>query len=424
MRPTVTSAFLTKLPLSDRVTKVTQMSLSIADFTTPDPNSPPQKVIVDWPAVEAWLGTELPADYKQLADAYGPLDFGEYIWIHVPCVEGTRFDYGKWLQATHREARIALRSLPADKRLAVHPEPGGLLAWGTTRGTDDLFWDTSSSPDPDAWTVVVHYTSGIPGNGLERWHRYNLTFIEYLRHTVREQWQMPSPPGPLIGPLPGTIARTAYLPTAQPWTPAEATIPRLTDPERRIAMETGSGLSALRLLSPPPSAPFLGEGTWAELFDELGTRLPSEYVTLMDLYGAGCWSNWLRLDAPLRLGEKGFLTHVRSTSDAYLSLQSGNPQWYPMTAWPAPGGFLPFGSSIDGDYLGWLTEGEDPDAWKLIVWPRHADQGPALDHGLIDTLVAWQRGTFSAEGFAGLDEDDDPLDYAGFESWDDDAFDF
>lgn len=400
------------------------MSLSITDFTTPNPDRPPQVVPVDWPEVEAWLGIELPTAYKQLADTYGPLDFGEYIWIHTPCAQGSRFDYGAWLGKTHREARIELRALPEGERPAVHPEPGGLLAWATTRGTDDLFWDTSSSSDPNEWTVVVHHAPGVPGNGLETWHRYDLTFTEYLRRTVREKWEMPSPPGPLIGPLPGTIARTAFLASAVPWAPPEAAPPRLTDAERRIALETGSGLDALRLLSPPPSKPYLGNETWAELFDALGTRLPSEYVTLMNLYGAGCWSGWLRFDAPLRLGEEGFPSHVRSTSDAYLSLQSSHPQWYPLTAWPEPGGFLAFGSSIDGDYLGWLTEGEDPDAWRLIVWPRHADQGPALEHGLIDTLLAWQRGTLSADGLAGLDEDDDPLECSGFESWDEQAFRF
>lgn len=234
------------------------MSLNIADFTTPGPNRP-EAIPVDWTAVEEWLGIKLPAAYKQLADTYGPLDFGEYIWIHVPCVQEGRFDYGEWLRSTHREAHIALRELPQDRRPAVHPEPGGLLAWGTTRGTDNLFWDTSSSTEPDEWTVVAHHTPGIPGNGLEAWHRYDLTFNEYLRHTVRETWEMPSPPGPLIGPLRGTISRTAFLATAQPWIPPEAAAPRLTDAERRIALETGTGLDALRLLSPPPSEHFLGD---------------------------------------------------------------------------------------------------------------------------------------------------------------------
>ncbi|WP_327070247.1 SMI1/KNR4 family protein [Kitasatospora sp. NBC_01302] len=398
------------------------MSLDVAAFTTPHPERPPMPVVVDWTGVEEWLGLRLPDDYKQLANAHGPLDFGEYLWIHIPCVQEGRFDYGDWLRETHREARIEARELPEHKRPAIHPEPGGLLAWGETRGNDVLFWDTSVSENPNEWTVVVSHSGGIPGNGLEPWHRYGLTLSGYLRHTVRAEWELPSPPGPLIGPLPGAIARTAFLPTARAWTLPEPTTPRLTDAERRIALETGTGLGALRLLSPPPGNPYLGGGTWAGLFDELSTTLPREYVTLMDLYGAGCWSNWLRFFTPLRTGERRYLQHIESTTDGYRQLKGSHPQWYPLATWPELGGFLPFANSIDGDQLGWLTEGDDPDNWPLIVWPRHADQGPPLEQGLIDTLLAWQRGTFSTAGLAALDEDDDPIEFAGFEPWDDRAY--
>ncbi len=398
------------------------MTLDISAFTDPDPERPPAPVAVDWAAVEQWLGLRLPDDYKRLADVHGPLDFGEFIWIHVPCVEEGRFSYGEWLRDTHREARIDARDLPEDGRPLLHPAPGGLLAWGCTRGSDVLFWDTSVSDDPNRWTVVVSHCGAVPGSGLQPWHRYDLTLTEYLRHTVREGWELPSPPGPLIGPLPGTVARTAFLPDAGPWTPPEPVPPRLTAAERRIALETGTGPAALRLLCPPPEHPYLGGGTWDGLFAELGTRLPREYVTLMDRYGAGCWTEWLRFFTPLRTGERRFVHHVEETTDAYRQLKDGSEDWYPLTAWPAAGGFLPFAVSIDGDYLGWLTEGDDPDAWPLIVWPRHARQGPPLDGGLVDTLLAWQRGTFSTAGLAGLDEEDDPVEFAVFRAWDDRAY--
>ena len=41
----------------------------------------------------------------------------------------------------------------------------------------------------------------------------------------------------------------------------------------------------MSLLVPPPEVPYLGGGTWEGLFEELGTRLPDEYVALMDRYG-------------------------------------------------------------------------------------------------------------------------------------------
>ncbi|MFI7017986.1 SMI1/KNR4 family protein [Streptomyces sp. NPDC050164] len=387
----------------------------ILAFTSPSTRRPPVPVPVDWAAVEEWLGAGLPSDYKQLADLCGPVDFGEFLWIHVPCVDG-RFDYGDWLRETHRQARKQVRMLPEEERPRVHPEPGGLLAWGASRGGDMLFWDTSVSDDPEAWTVVVRHTGAIPGSGLRDWHRYDLTLTAYLRHTVRETWDSPSPPGPLLH-LPGTVARTAFLDAAQPWTAPVPVEPRLTEAERRVALETGTGLDALRLLTPPPERPHLGDGTWEQLFDTLGSRLPREYVRLMEVYGAGCWSGWLRFPAPLRTAAPRFMAYVEETLEAYEDLKEGSPDWYPLSTWPESDGFLPFADSIDGDHLGWLTQGEDPDAWPLIFWPRHADQGPALEGGLMDTLLAWQRGRLVTPGLCGLDEDDDPVEFAGFEPW-------
>ena len=410
--------------LADTAEALDDAHPDIASFTTPSAESPPAPLPhpVDWTAVEAWLGLRLPDDYKQLADRYGPLDFGEYLWIHVPCVRKDHFDYGDWLRETHRAARIAARQLPEGERPAVHPHPCGLLAWGHSRGGDVLFWDTSVSEDPGRWTVVVQHSHPAPGSGLLPFHRYDLTLTGYLRHTVRAAGEQPFPPGPLLGPLPGSIARTRYLPTAEPWTPPAPTAPRLTEAERRIAMETGTGLDALRLLSPPPERPYLGGGTWEGLFGELGTRLPTEYVELMEVYGAGDWGEWLRFLTPLRTGERRFVTRVEQVLGAYRMHKDRHPHHYPLVPWPEPGGFLPFANSYDNDYLGWLTAGPDPDAWPLIVWPRHAEQGPALADGLIDTLLAWQRGALVTEGLAGLDEEDDPVEKAGFDAWDDSAY--
>jgi hypothetical protein len=390
------------------------MAFDVSAFTTADAEHPPVPVAIDWEAVEGWLGVRLPDDYKELASGYGPLYFGDWIWIHVPCAEDGRFDYGEWLGSTHREARGKVQELPEDERPAVHPDPGGLLAWGYTRNTDVLFWDTSVSMDPNEWTVVVHHADGIPHEGLRRvhpfdpglmrWHHYDLTLGEYLRHTVRAERELPSPPGPVIGPLPGTIARTAYLPDARPWTPPVPVPPRLTGAERRVALETGTGLDALRLLTPPPANPDLGGGTWEELFEDLGTSLPSEYVALMELYGAGYWSGWLQFYSPLRTGEKRYIHQIEKVMDGYRRLRDGWPETFPLAAWPEPGGFLPFAHNIDGDEIGWLTEGDDPDKWPLSIWPRHSDQGPPLEHGLIDAILELQRKIATARSFATVDE--------------------
>jgi hypothetical protein len=375
-------------------------------------------VPVDWDAVEAWLGLPLPGDYKSVASAYGPLDIGEFIWLHTPCVQEGRFDYAAWLRETHRECRISSRQAPPYEPAAFHPAPGGLLAWGMTRSVSYLFWDTAASEDPDRWPVVVFHQDAVYQR-VNPWHSYEMPLLDTLSAAVHTG--LPLPGGGRIGPLPAIARRTAFLTDAGPWTPPAPQPEVVPEARRRAALAEGSGLEALRLLVPPPQAPYLGGGTWEELFERLGTRLPAEYVALMDRYGAGCWSNWLRFFTPLRTNGRGLVDHAAQMLDAYRSVRADFPQYHPLPVWPEPGGFLPFARSIDGDQLGWLTEG-DPDAWPLIVYPRHADQGPPLASNLIDTLLEWLRGRFATEGLPGLDELDDPLEFIDFKPWDDEAY--
>ncbi|WP_406266022.1 hypothetical protein OH799_19440 [Nocardia sp. NBC_00881] len=43
----------------------------------------------------------------------------------------------------------------------------------------------------------------------------------------------------------------------------------------------------------------------------------------------------------------------------------------PFPGYPAPGGLLRWGGNYNGDMLCWLTEGEDPDDWPVVVVFRH-----------------------------------------------------
>lgn len=400
------------------------VSALVARLAPPPPSADhgrplaPAPVPVDWEAVESWLGLRLPTDYKALVSACGPLDIGEAVWLHAPCAQEERFDYGDWLRGIHRRCRIASREVPPYEPPAFHPDPGGLLAWGETRWCAHLFWDTGASDDPDEWPVVVFDTDTAHAGG-NPWRNWAKPLTETLAALL--ETGLPMPGGGTFGPLPPTACRTAFLPDARPWAPPKPSPGAVPEAVRRKALTEGSGLEALSLLVPPPEAPYLGGGTWQELSGELGSRLPAEYVALMDRYGAGCWAGWLRFVTPLRPAGRGFVRHAEETLDAYRTLRADFPENLPLAVWPEPGGFLPFANSIDGDHLGWLTEGE-PDDWPLIVWPRHADQGPPLEGGLTDVLLEWLRGRFSTEGLAGLDEDDDPLEFAGFEPWDDGSY--
>ncbi|TYC09653.1 SMI1/KNR4 family protein [Micromonospora sp. MP36] len=386
-----------------------------ADQFGPPPQSPP--IPIDWAVVESWLDLQVPADYKAIASAYGPLDIGEYIWLHVPCAQADRFDYGTWLRENHRWARISSRMVPPHEPPAFHPAADGLLAWGTTRRSDLLFWDTSASDNPDEWPVVIFHADAVHA-GVNPWRGFGTSLLDTLTALVQTSLDLPG--GGSLGPLPASARRTAFLSDAGAWAPPVPK-PRLVPEQlQREALIAGSGLDTLRLLVPPPEAPCLGDGRWDDLFAELGTPLPTEYVALMDLYGAGIWSNWLRFATPLRSGAT-LAAYAQERLGWYRDLRDQFPEYHPLPIWPEPGGFLPFASSIDGDSLGWLTEGE-PDRWPLIVEPRHHEQGPPLTGTLIDLLLSWLRGQPAAREFPHLDPLDDPLEFTDFQPWTDKAY--
>jgi hypothetical protein len=384
---------------------------SFAAVFGPPPAQPP--VFIDWLAVEGWLELALPADYKAIASAYGPLLLGDRVFLHVPCVND-QFDYGTWTASTHRSCRDLARQVAAPSPPAFHPSPGGLLAWGMTVMSQYLFWDTAASDDPDRWPVVL-FDSDCAHRGDDPWHHLGTPLMETLVASTRAGIKVrgaSSGPHTPRGPVPATAQPTPWLLDAAPWSPPPpATTP---DPRRRAALTDGTGLEALSALVPPPAAPQLGDGAWEDLFGLLGTHLPADYVALMDRYGAGEWLRWLRFSAPLQDGGALFVGHVEGTLDAYRELRDEFPEDYPLPVWPEPGGFLPCASSRDGDSLGWLTQG-DPDSWSLIVHPRHAEQGPPLPGRLTETLLEWSRGRLAAAGLPGLDQDDDPLDLARFD---------
>lgn len=371
------------------------------------PEQPP--VPIEWSAVESWLGLRLPSDYKAVASAYGPLDIGEFVWLHVPCVRADRFDYGRWLRESHRWARISSRLAPPHEPPPFHPTVGGLLAWGSTRRSDLLLWDTSAG-DPDRWPTVVFHADAVT-RGVNPWRSLGGPLLDTLATLVHSGHELPG--GGRLGPLPATARRTAFLRDAQPWTPPVPKPSPVPNDLRRAALTAGSGLDALRLLVPPPDHPRLGGGRWADLFVELGTRLPAEYLAVMDLYGAGLWAQWLLFATPLRPG-RTLAAYADERLDGYRQLREQFPDEFSMAIWPEPGGFLPFADSVDGDYLGWLTHGR-PDQWPLIVWPRHHDQGPTLTVTLTDLLLGWLRGKPAASEFPTLDPLDDPLEFAEFQ---------
>ncbi|MQY06070.1 hypothetical protein ACRB68_41500 [Actinomadura sp. RB68] len=145
--------------------------------------------------------------------------------------------------------------------------------------------------------------------------------------------------------------------------------------------------------------------SWEEVFQELGTALPADFVALIERYGAFEVGGLGEDDH----GERDYLEflvvadprseHRKVTwaqaavlrADAYNPLREAFPDMHRL--WPEPGGFLGWGTTIDGDWFGWLTEGE-PDEWPIVADGRDDEwRGePPLRITATEFLLHWFSG--------------------------------
>lgn len=103
---------------------------------------------VDWGAVHAQLGFDLPSDYREFIDAYGPGTFGN-IRIAAPGVPG-EMDLFALMLRKYRKIRSVIH---VGTSPPFFPEPGGTVCWGETADGWICGWAPVGN-NPDEWTVA------------------------------------------------------------------------------------------------------------------------------------------------------------------------------------------------------------------------------------------------------------------------------
>lgn len=179
-----------------------------------------------WDDVEAYLGTALPSDYKEL------IGEGESLTLDDELVVASPFSRTQTLVYLHTDLgdSEALHHFeaPEDSPFPVYPEAGGLLAWGTCQGAGMYWWDTAAA-DPDAWPVVItgDVSSTLSTGERVEYQRHDMSMTAYLQGLMAgeieaaaiDDWPRPGSTLRRIEPTPDEVAWWGRLATAVPTDP-------------------------------------------------------------------------------------------------------------------------------------------------------------------------------------------------------------
>ncbi|MGA5069207.1 Lsr2 family DNA-binding protein [Streptomyces exfoliatus] len=151
---------------------------------------PPTGVpVVDWPAVEQSLGMPLPADYKQLADAYGPGSFCGFLHLYHPLAPT------EWVDLTGPMPATIRRQLQHDHDTGTHAvpyDPRQLFAIGVTDNGEYLFWIQEPEHAPGQWDIAVNEARG------PRWYTHKGGIADFLLAVLTGREQVPLFPRDLL----------------------------------------------------------------------------------------------------------------------------------------------------------------------------------------------------------------------------------
>ncbi|MFF7210691.1 hypothetical protein ACFZAU_09120 [Streptomyces sp. NPDC008238] len=141
----------------------------------------------------------------------------------------------------------------------------------------------------------------------------------------------------------------------------------------------------------------------------MGFGFPSDYRAFVDRYGGGFAGTpdslrsfvYAPSSVPLAPGRtSGFRGFVDWHASEIAPLFTGwdEDEWggtaYSMH--PEPGGLLTWGENQAGDLYCWLTEGDDPDAWPVVMWARGPATTYRFDMGMVRFLHSLAGGNHPA----------------------------
>ncbi len=128
-------------------------------------------------------------------------------------------------------------------------------------------------------------------------------------------------------------------------------------------------LDDVKQIMPPPEQPRAVESqAWASPEAALGAAIPSDYKAFVTEYGPGGMFKFVWFFSPANDNKTLDLQDAaRAADSAYAQLKLSSPERFPLPPLPAEGSFLSFALTDNGNYLGWIINGTDPDDWRVAI---------------------------------------------------------
>lgn len=144
----------------------------------PPPAAPTE---TDWTRTEEALGLALPPEFTEIARRYGPGTFCDEfsVWTPEKMIEEN--------PGRLEDLRFMLEDMGEPCPHPVHPEPGGLVAWGSDSVGGTLAWLTDPADAPHQWKTLYWTRDDdfdYPEGGVAA---VLATLIERLTASIRER---------------------------------------------------------------------------------------------------------------------------------------------------------------------------------------------------------------------------------------------
>ncbi|MDH6129273.1 SMI1/KNR4 family protein [Kitasatospora sp. GP82] len=141
---------------------------------------------------------------------------------------------------------------------------------------------------------------------------------------------------------------------------------------------------------------------WELAPERINIQLPSDYKEFVNRYGSvrilGELSLWIPSLRPSSKGSpsgfEGFVWDTAQVAEELALAYEDDPDEQPYPVFPEAGGLLAWGNNANGSRCFWLTEGDDPDKWPVVIWYQEIEEWDRIGCCMTDFLATLLTGGY------------------------------